>query len=706
MQTLPGVQNVDEGTGLFVRGGDVSETKVLLNNIVMLSPYNYETPTGNFTVTVNPFLLDGIFFSSGGFGARYGNILSGVADLRTAGRPAAEQRDGGRRAGERLDRAPTSRSRTASRCTRRPRATTRTTSSSSTAATRAYSPAPNGEDFSGSVVYNYRPTGRDQNVRHRPAQRARNRRRRSVVRRRIRRRTSAARWPSRDGETCSATFSPTISVSYSKARRNEGFGVFDARHRRALVAGVRADGVESATTATTFASAAISTGATAGSSARFPRRSPIAAPARRSSLFDSKARRRPKRRVRRGGSGVRSRICGSSPARAPTTRASRTRSHGRSAALGGVQDRRRDAHGGGRRIPSGLRSAVLRVGDRRSRARPDVGRSSTSPARSSAKAARSRASSCTTSEYHDLVGLTRDKDVTSGGVGTRARRRRVRQAPALAVLLGARDATATSTRGAPIPNTRRRMRAAPFDITHSMALIGDQALAERLERERGVALCDRKAVHARHRRDVRRAARRRVACRSYAAPNSERLAELEEARHRAVARHAHRAEQRSSSTSSRSTTCSIATNLYQYTYNADYTRRIPVRSLFNRSVYFGGFAHPHRTLIMKRIDTACSSRRSRRGAAFAREAQGNAPAKWADTISAEIEQGADRRRRRRGSTRPSRWRRRVAIGVSERRLDSALSRATRFIARRFCSWPRAATRRRCSSRRNRFSSDR
>jgi hypothetical protein len=30
------------------------------------------------------------------------------------------------------------------------------------------------------------------------------------------------------------------------------------------------------------------------------------------------------------------------------------------------------------------------------------------------------------------------------------------------------------------------------------------------------------------------------------------------------------------------------TNVYQYTYNADYTRRIPVRSLFNRSFYFGG----------------------------------------------------------------------------------------------------------------------
>jgi hypothetical protein len=27
--------------------------------------------------------------------------------------------------------------------------------------------------------------------------------------------------------------------------------------------------------------------------------------------------------------------------------------------------------------------------------------------------------------------------------------------------------------------------------------------------------------------------------------------------------------------------------VYQYTYNADYTQRIPIRSLFKRSVYFG-----------------------------------------------------------------------------------------------------------------------
>jgi hypothetical protein len=86
IQTLPGVQPVDEGTGLFVRGGDFTETRVLLNDAALLNPPQLLTPTGTFVGTVDPFQLDGIFFSSGGFGARYGNALSAVAALRSLGR--------------------------------------------------------------------------------------------------------------------------------------------------------------------------------------------------------------------------------------------------------------------------------------------------------------------------------------------------------------------------------------------------------------------------------------------------------------------------------------------------------------------------------------------------------------------------------------------------------------------------------------------
>ena len=87
LQTFPGLQTVDEGAGLFVRGGDIAETRVFLNDAIVLSPYRYESPTGGFFGAFDPFLLDGIHFSSGGFGARYGDALSGVAALRTLGRP-------------------------------------------------------------------------------------------------------------------------------------------------------------------------------------------------------------------------------------------------------------------------------------------------------------------------------------------------------------------------------------------------------------------------------------------------------------------------------------------------------------------------------------------------------------------------------------------------------------------------------------------
>jgi hypothetical protein len=89
IQTLPGVQTVDEGTALFVRGGDFSETRTVLNGATILTPPQLLTPTGTFAATVDPFQLEGIFFSSGGFGARYGNALSAIVDLTTRGRPAA-----------------------------------------------------------------------------------------------------------------------------------------------------------------------------------------------------------------------------------------------------------------------------------------------------------------------------------------------------------------------------------------------------------------------------------------------------------------------------------------------------------------------------------------------------------------------------------------------------------------------------------------
>lgn len=89
IQTLPGVQQVDEGTGLYVRGGDYLETRVFLNDALLVTPAQLQQPAGTFVGTFDPFLLDAVYFTSGGFGARYGDALSAVAALHTQGRPDA-----------------------------------------------------------------------------------------------------------------------------------------------------------------------------------------------------------------------------------------------------------------------------------------------------------------------------------------------------------------------------------------------------------------------------------------------------------------------------------------------------------------------------------------------------------------------------------------------------------------------------------------
>src|SRR5262249_58175446 len=89
LQTLPGVAQIDEGAGLYVRGGDSSEVLVLLDDAVVFHPYRAETPGGGLFGSVEPFLLEGASFATGGFSARWGNALSAVLDLHGLARPEA-----------------------------------------------------------------------------------------------------------------------------------------------------------------------------------------------------------------------------------------------------------------------------------------------------------------------------------------------------------------------------------------------------------------------------------------------------------------------------------------------------------------------------------------------------------------------------------------------------------------------------------------
>ena len=86
-KTFPGVATVDDGAGLFVRGGDVSETVISLDQATVMHPYKYESPTGGVFGTIPPFMVKGTAFSTGGFSARYGNALSAVLAMESLDMP-------------------------------------------------------------------------------------------------------------------------------------------------------------------------------------------------------------------------------------------------------------------------------------------------------------------------------------------------------------------------------------------------------------------------------------------------------------------------------------------------------------------------------------------------------------------------------------------------------------------------------------------
>lgn len=577
MQTLPGVQNVDEGTGLFVRGGDVTETKVLLNNTVMLSPYNYETPTGNFTVTVNPFLLDGIFFSSGGFGARYGNILSGVADLRTAGRPAQT--------------SVTAVAGLASISTEADVALSHGLAVHATAArndtellfklngaTRSYAPAPNGTDVSGSVIYDYSATGELKTF---AIDRA------STI-------GIGVNDPSFDGGYASdahssmivsgwkdvfGAFSPTISASYSTAHRNDAYGVFDLGNvekwsqlfaqtawtlddRLTMRAGGDADYRDG-----TFVGSVPDHNADRGPGARFTTFDSRAAGNRSGVFAESDWRALEDLRII---AGIRTDYSSFTHTRTVDPRLSAAYRLGEAtitAAVGEyhqVSDPLYFAEGIGRPGlgPMGARQLVLgaQVGDDKRIARIEV----------------------YDKRYHDLVGLTRDKVVMGGGVGA-ARGLDAFYRHPLWPFASTRLSYSYVDSRRTDPNTGLEAPAT-FDITHSLTAIVDQGLPKGYS----TAIAFRYAT-GKPFTPVTGAtyeASRGIWDPAYGAANSDRLPpaiRLDASLSRVM---------RLSASNTLVWFCEFENlldrdNLYSYTYNSDYTKRIPIRSLFKRSFYIG-----------------------------------------------------------------------------------------------------------------------
>jgi outer membrane cobalamin receptor len=87
IRTLPGAQAQGDQTGLFVRGGDASESSVVIDGMVVQNPFTSNVPGVSQRSRFMPFQFKGISFSSGGYSAKYGQALSSILELNTFDMP-------------------------------------------------------------------------------------------------------------------------------------------------------------------------------------------------------------------------------------------------------------------------------------------------------------------------------------------------------------------------------------------------------------------------------------------------------------------------------------------------------------------------------------------------------------------------------------------------------------------------------------------
>ncbi|MBC8112329.1 MAG: TonB-dependent receptor [Verrucomicrobia bacterium] len=88
LQVLPGASQVGEQEGLFVRGGSASETKAVIDGLIVQNPFFSSVPNVAQRGRFSPFQFKGTAFSTGGYSAQYGQALSSVLLLNTNDLPA------------------------------------------------------------------------------------------------------------------------------------------------------------------------------------------------------------------------------------------------------------------------------------------------------------------------------------------------------------------------------------------------------------------------------------------------------------------------------------------------------------------------------------------------------------------------------------------------------------------------------------------
>ncbi|MDA3859614.1 MAG: TonB-dependent receptor [Melioribacteraceae bacterium] len=89
LKTMPGLTQVSESAELFVRGGNPNETITMIDQAPIYHPFTLESSYGGLFSNLNTSSFKDLYFSSGGFSVKYGNVLSGVLDIETKNEPTS-----------------------------------------------------------------------------------------------------------------------------------------------------------------------------------------------------------------------------------------------------------------------------------------------------------------------------------------------------------------------------------------------------------------------------------------------------------------------------------------------------------------------------------------------------------------------------------------------------------------------------------------
>jgi hypothetical protein len=83
LKTLPGTMPAMEQDGLLVRGGDAYETRTYFDGLRVNQPFTSDIPDIAQRGRFSPFMFKGTSFSTGAFGAAYGDALSSVMSMES-----------------------------------------------------------------------------------------------------------------------------------------------------------------------------------------------------------------------------------------------------------------------------------------------------------------------------------------------------------------------------------------------------------------------------------------------------------------------------------------------------------------------------------------------------------------------------------------------------------------------------------------------